>query len=99
MALEIVKTGTYRTGLLSRARVDIISLNYDWWYSLAETDNQLEPGDEPMPLNAQGVIYYGRYKQALQQEEPTWPDTFGDATVEAAMRSIELKIGKKIRWQ
>jgi hypothetical protein len=98
MALEIIKTGTYRTGLLSRADADIISLDYDWWYSLAETDNQLEPDDAPIPLNAQGVIYYGRLKQALQPNEPTWPDTFGHASIEDAVQAIELKIGKEVRW-
>ena len=98
MALEIVKVGTYRNGLLSRANVDIIALDYDWWHSLAEADNQLDPGEEPMPLNSQGCIYYGRIRQALQNEEPTWPDTFGHATVEDAMRAIEINIGKTVRW-
>jgi len=99
MTLEIVRVGTYRNGFLSRAHADIIALDYDWWHSLAETDDQLEPGEEPMPLNAQGVIYYGRFKQALQEAEPTWPDTFGHASIAEAQHALELKIGKKIRWQ
>jgi hypothetical protein len=99
MALEIVKIGTYRTGLLSRAHVDIISLDYDWWYSLAEADDQLEPGETPMPLSPDGLLYYARIKRALQPDEPTWPDTFGHTTIAEAMEAISLKLGKKVRWQ
>src|SRR5688500_12610747 len=99
MALEIVKTGTYRTVLWFRAAVDIISLDYVWWHSLAEADDLAEPGEVPMPLGPDGLMYYGRFKQALQPSEPTWPDTFGHTTVAEAMQALSLKLGKRIRWQ
>jgi hypothetical protein len=99
MTLRIVKTGTFRTGLFSRAPADVIALDYDWWYSLAEIEDSLGPDEQSMPLAPDGVLYYGRLEDALNPSEPTHPDTFGDITIEAAMRSLELKLGKTIRWQ
>jgi hypothetical protein len=99
MTLKIVKVGTYRNGFLARANVDIIALDYDWWHSLAAADGQLEPGEEAMPLGADGFVYYGRIKEALKSQEPTWPDTFGHVTAAAAMQALALKLGKAIRWQ
>jgi hypothetical protein len=45
MALRIVKVGRVRDGLFRTTAVDVIGLDYDWWHSLAEADDQLEPGD------------------------------------------------------
>gem|GEM_PF-4432771 len=52
-----------------------------------------------MPLSPEGLMYYGRVEQALQPDEPTWPDTFGHTTISEAMQALELKLGKQVRWQ
>ncbi len=99
MALRIVKVGRVRNGLLRTAAVDIIGLDYDWWHSLAAADDQLEPGEEPMPMGPDGWLHYGRVGEAGQPEEPTWPDTSGHQTAEEAAAALVAKLGRAVRWQ
>jgi len=96
--LKIVRTGTWLyDGSVERA-VDIISLEYDWWYSLAEGDGQLEEGEMPLPLGPDGCLYYVRSQKALEPSEPTWVDSYGDVELANAMKTAEAKVVGGIRW-
>lgn len=98
MAFAIVKTGTWLYGGRVETPVDIIALDYDWWYSLAEADGQLEPGERPMTPGPDGCIYYVRFREALKHSEPVWPDSHGHATVSEAMKYAESKVVGGIKW-
>jgi hypothetical protein len=98
MALRIVAQGTWLYGGVSEAPVDIVSLDYDWDYEFAKAEGQLEHGQTPAPLNEIGVLYYARFKNALDASEPTWPDTSGCQTIEEAMEHAQRKVVVPIRW-
>lgn len=55
---KVVAEGTWIYGVSAEMPVAVISLQYDFWYELAKSDEQLEPGEEPRPLGPDGVIYY-----------------------------------------
>lgn len=99
MALVIVKAGTWLYEGRVEVPVDIIALDYDWWYSLAEADGQLKPGEQPMALGSDGFLYYVRFQKAQQREEPTWPDSPGYVTVAEAMKYAESKVVGGIKWK
>ena len=95
----IVRTGTWMYDGVVEKPVDIISLEYDWWYMLAEADGVLEPDEEPEPLSQDSCLYYVRFRNALQPVQPTWPDSCGYATVEEAVAYAESKTPSPIRWR
>ena len=98
MTLRIVRTGTWLyDGTVARP-VDIVALDFDWWYQLAEADGDLEPDEKPIEPDAQGWIYYVRFKRASDTSEPTWVDSFGDRTIEEAMSAAQAKVQAPIQW-
>jgi hypothetical protein len=98
MTLRIVARGTWLYGGSVETPVDIIALDYDWGYEFDRADGRLEPGQEPEPLGEGGVLYYGRFREALNPTEPTPPDTAGYKTIEEAMRQVERKVTGGITW-
>ena len=98
MTLRIVARGTWLYGGTVETPVDVIALDYDWSYEFDRAEGRLEPGQVPEPFGHDGVLYYGRFKHALNPAEPTWPDTPGHRTVVDAMRDAERKVEGGIRW-
>jgi hypothetical protein len=41
--------------------VSIVALAFDYWYELGRADDQLEVGEEPMPMGPDGVLYYASF--------------------------------------
>ena len=78
--------------------VDIVGLNYDFWYELALADGRLEPGEAARPLGADGLLYYVRFRHAGRPVEATWPDSAGHDTIEAAQRAAESRVTGPISW-
>ncbi len=99
MSLEIQKTGVWLYDGTAEKPVDIVSLPYDWWYSLAEADDMLEPDEEPESVNENGVLYYVRFRYAGVQEEPTWVDSQGYQNLNEAIAEAESKVTGSIQWQ
>ena len=99
MTLSIVRTGTWLYGGTAETPVDVIALNYDWWYCLAELDGQLEPGENAKSLGPDGCLYYVRFRRALEPDEPTWPDSEGYATIIEAMAHAECKVEGGVKWR
>ena len=95
----IVKKGTWLYDNKVEIPVDIIGLNYDWWYELAKADGMLEPNEKPMHPGPEGLIYYGRFKRAGETVEPTWVDTDGHQELEHAVEATEAKVIGEILWQ
>ena len=97
--MKIVCCGTWLYDGSVERPVDIVALNSDWWYELAKADDQLDEGEEPMPLGPDGTLYYARFQRAGEASLPTWVDTLGHQTLHAAMSAAELKVNGGITWQ
>lgn len=98
MTLRIVARGTWLYGGSVDTPVDIVALDYDWGYELDRADGRLEPGQVPEKMGSEGVLYYGRFRCALDPAEPTSPDTPGFRSLEEAMRHAERIVAGGIRW-
>ncbi|WP_146161698.1 hypothetical protein [Pseudothauera lacus] len=99
MSITIERKGIWLYDKVVEKPVDIISLPYDWWYSLAEADDMLEPDEEPEPLNEIGVLYYVRFQHAGESEEPTWVDSKGYQKLIQAIAEAESKVTGGVQWQ
>ena len=98
MTLRIVRSGTWLYDDPIRLPVDIIGLGYDFWYEIGKADGQLEPSEEPEPLSPQALLYYARFQRAGETSEPTWVDSIGRQTIDAAMRDAQEKAPASITW-
>ena len=99
MTLRIVRTGTWLYDQSVARPVDIVGLDYDFWYELGKADDQLEPGEKPEPLSAEGLLYYARFQHAGETSEPTWVESPGRSSVEAAMKDAQEKSLSGITWK
>ncbi|MBK7951771.1 MAG: hypothetical protein IPK00_24155 [Deltaproteobacteria bacterium] len=99
MTLVVVRTGTWLYDGSVDMPVDIIGLDYDFWYQIGKADDQLEPGEEPEALSPEGFLYYVRFRLAGDPTEPTWVDSPGRSSVDAAMRDAQGKAPSAISWK
>ncbi|WP_152025265.1 hypothetical protein [Congregibacter litoralis] len=99
MSITIERRGVWLYDGVAKKPVDIINLPYDWWYSLAKADDMLEPDEEPEPLNEHGVLYYVRFRNAGESQEPTWVDSQGFQNINEAIAAAESKVTGGIQWQ
>jgi len=90
--MRIVRIGTWLYDGAVEKPVDIVALDYDWWFSLTEADGQLEEGESPQSLGPDGCLYYVRFQRALEPAEPTWVDSPGHATLAASLAKAETKV-------
>jgi len=97
-ANRVVRTGTWLYDGIVERPVDVIALDFDWWYELSKADDMLESGEEPLPLGPEGVLYYVRFQRAGQPVLPTTVDTPGFASVNCALEAAEGKVRGGIRW-
>ncbi|MBB3327480.1 hypothetical protein [Microlunatus antarcticus] len=79
--------------------VDVLGLTYDFWFRLAEADDNLEAGELPTEPDADGLLYYVRFRRAGDTATPTWPDSGGTADIEVAVRAAEALAPSPIRWE
>jgi len=98
MSISIIKSGKWLYGGTAKMSVDVISLNYDWWFELAKADDSLELNENPEALNELGVMYYVRFKHAEECVEPTWVDSVGYQTLDEAMEFAKNKVPSEIEW-
>ena len=96
--LRIVRSGAWLYDHSVLQPVDIVALDCDVWWEIDAADGHLEEGDEPTPMGAEGFLYYVRFRQAGAEEEPTWVDSAGYQTVEAAMAAAEARAPSSISW-
>lgn len=78
--------------------VDIVALEYDFWYEVAAADGTLEEGASPSPLGADGSLYYVRFRRAGDSEVPTWVDSQAFNSPAQAMHAAETRVPTTITW-
>ena len=98
MTLPIVDVVTSLYCGTGETPVDIVALDYDWGFEFDRADGRLETGQLPEQMGEDGVLYYGRFRCALDISEPTSPDTPGYRTIEEAKRHAESKVVGGIKW-
>ena len=96
--MKIVRRGLWLYDGSVSMPVDIVSLNYDFWYELGKADDQLEPDEVPQPMNERGVLYYYRYRHAGETATPTWADSAGFPEIEQAMLAAQERSPSLIEW-
>jgi hypothetical protein len=97
--MKIVRSGTWLYDGTVERNVDVVALNFDWWYELAKEDVSLEEGEQPLPLGPDGVLYYARFQRAGDTSTATWVDTPGHPTLAAAMQAAEQRVVSGVKWQ
>jgi hypothetical protein len=96
--VKIVKSGVWRYDAVATQPVDIVALHYDWWYELAVADGSVDPGESATPVGDDGVLYYVRFRRAGSRARPTWVDSIGHRTLDAAMADAESRVPSPITW-
>lgn len=98
MTLGIVRSGTWMYDDCVAMPVDIVGLDFDFWYEIGKADNDLEPGEEPGPFSAEGFLYYARFRHAGEYSLPTWVESLGHRTIDAAMNDAVAKVPGEVLW-
>jgi hypothetical protein len=78
--------------------VDVVALQFDWWFELAQADGMLGEDEQPQQLGPDGCLYYARFQHAGTTLSPTSVDTPGYQTLSEAMRAAEAKVQGGIQW-
>ena len=94
----IVASGSWIYAEAVARPVDIIAVDYDFWHELARADGELEPGESAQPPDANGLLYYVRFRNAGEPVERAWPDSAGHDTIDAAKRTAETRVPGRITW-
>lgn len=96
--MRIVRSGRWLYDGLVDKPVDIVALDFDFWFEIGRADDALEPGETPVPLGPDGCLYYVRFVRAGQTTTPTWVDGVGHLTIEEGMAAAQLNVPTAIRW-
>lgn len=99
MQIQIQRRGRWLYGDTVFLPVDIVSLDFDFWYEIGKTDDRLEPGEEPGPFDEHGLMYYYRFRHAGEHTLPTWVDSPGRATIDESMHEAEDRAPTPIEWE
>lgn len=98
MGINIVKKGTWLYDETAVKPVDIVALDFDWWYEMVKNEDGLEEGEQPIPLGDDGYIYYVRFQRTGESEHPTWVDSGGERSLSEAIKVAESKVTGEITW-
>jgi hypothetical protein len=96
---DMVATGTWMYDGTVPTDVRIVRLNFDFWYSIADADDDLTDGEAP-GLNSDGHLYYVRFKPGQwSKSQPFWPDSPGFQSLDAAKEHAAAKVPTEIVWR
>jgi hypothetical protein len=98
MPMNIVKTGTWLYDGSAEMPVDIVGLEYDWYYEIDKVDDLLEEDDQPIPLGEEGLLYHVRFQRAGDTES-LWIDGGCYQRLEDAMKAAQERTPSPIKWK
>jgi hypothetical protein len=96
--VRIVCTGQWLYDDSVAQPVDIVSLEYDFWYEIGRADGALDDGEEPVPLGPGGVLFYVRFSKAGSTDSPTWVDSGAYESIEEAQEDAQSRATSPIKW-
>ncbi len=94
-----VAVGKWRYDGAADEVVRIVGLPFDYHYSLAEADDQLEPGEKPEPLGPDGLLYYVVFAQLGGPGFPTVLQAKGYAQSSAVRSQVAVMSGFHCRFR
>jgi hypothetical protein len=78
--------------------VRVVKLDYDFWYAVAEADDELMHDEHPQ-LNDDGRLYYVLYRPGWSEgQDYFWPDSDGFKRLEDAVASAEARVPGVVTW-
>ncbi|WP_157719884.1 hypothetical protein [Microlunatus sagamiharensis] len=95
----VVRRGWWLYDGLVELPVDVVGLTYDHDFAVFEEDGTLEPDDKPLEPDADGLIYYVRFRRAGELTAPWSFDWAGTPDLTAAMRIAQDLAPTPIRWE
>ncbi|MDQ2076750.1 hypothetical protein, partial [Marinimicrobium sp. ABcell2] len=98
ISMSIVKSGIWLYDDTVEKPVDIVALDYDWWYEMVAEEDGLEEGEKPGPFDENGLIYYVRFRYAGELDQVHWADSIGHTKISDAVKEAESKVQGGIRW-
>lgn len=89
--MKVVARGVwlYDSSVPTPVEVEVVRLDYDFWYSLGEADGTLGPDEKPC-LNEDGHLFYLRLRPTAGAD--FWPDSAGFSSLEEAKLSAEARV-------
>ncbi|MEL7044649.1 MAG: hypothetical protein AAGL66_06470 [Pseudomonadota bacterium] len=95
--VRIVKSGEWLFEGELELPVDIVVLNYDWYYENEKGDGVLRKGAAPVPPGPDGLLYHVRFQEAGEVDE-LWIDGGCYSTLEEALDGAQWKAPSTIKW-
>jgi hypothetical protein len=95
--MQLARTGRWVYGGAEKL-VDIVAFPFDFWYRVGRAAGALDHGETQVPLGPDGVLYYVRFTGAGDARMPTWVESSGRGTLEAAMAAAEERAPTPIVW-
>jgi len=97
VAARVVASGLWVYDGIIRAPVRVVELDYDFWYAVAEADDELEHDEHPQ-LNDHGRLYYVLYQPGWSEGQDFWPDSAGFERLEDAVAAAEARVPGVVTW-
>ena len=98
VGMRVVRSGTWLYDSSIPRPVDIVALDFDFWFSIGEADGTLELGEAAQPLGPDACLYYVRFQRAGDQATPTWVDSGGYISLTEAESFAQAKSPSPITW-
>jgi hypothetical protein len=90
--VRIMKTGRWLYDGSVYGPVDIVALDFDYWYEIAPAEGALEEGELPETPDDGEALYYVRYRDAGKRSLPSGVDSAVSFTISDAMRTVEQTV-------
>ena len=96
MSYRRERQGTWLYDQSAEQNVFVVSIDYDFWYELAKSEDRLEKDERPS-LNSDGRLFYVCFRLP-PAGEPIWPNSLGHKTLDDAMSFAESKVPSRVEW-
>jgi hypothetical protein len=92
----IVARGTWVYDGVAAMPVFVIATDFDFWFEVADADDDLDPGEQP-DLNAEGRLYYLSF-HGLRDGGNFWPDSVHYRSIDEAKLAGQSRVPSPIVW-